>query len=83
MSEFVTDEMVETAARAAFRDGFMRYAPESENRELSDYDDGVRESWRVVARAALEAAVPLIAAADATFQSDRRTILRVRWEWSA
>ena len=62
MSELVTDEMVETAARAAFRDGFMRNAPEHENRELSDYDDGVRESWRVVARAALEAVAPLIAA---------------------
>ena len=63
MSRYVTDEMVETAAHAAFRDGFMRHAPEHENRDLSDYDDGVRESWRVVARAALEAAAPLIAAA--------------------
>ena len=48
----ITDEMVEAAARAAFRDGFMRNAPEHENRELSDYDDCVRESWRAVARAA-------------------------------
>ena len=62
MSELMTNEMVETAARAAFRDGFMRGAPEYENRDLSDYDDGIRESWRVVARAALTAAAPQIAA---------------------
>ena len=62
MSARITPDIIEAAARAAFRDGFMRYAPEYENRELSDYDDGIRESWRVVARAALEAAAPLIAA---------------------
>ena len=63
MSNLITDEMVETAAHAAFRDGFMRHAPEHENRDLSDYDDGIRESWRVVARAALEAVAPMIAGA--------------------
>ena len=75
MSDYVTDEMVETAAHAAFRDGFMRHAPEHENRELSDYDDGIRESWRAVARAALEAVAPLIAAtarAETTTEATER-----------
>ena len=74
MTDLVTDEMVEAAARAMdraynperapilaamFRDyaraaleaaapliaaATLRYAPEHENRELSDYDDGIRES---------------------------------------
>ena len=78
MSDHVTDEMVETAARAAFRDGFMRHAPEYENRELSDYDDGIRESWRVVARAALEAAAPAIAATALRDAADTWQ----RGEWS-
>lgn len=80
MSDYVTDEMVETAAHAAFRDGFMRHAPEHENRDLSDYDDGVRESWRVVARAALEAAVPLIAAAALRSVLDMRHDFEAVWD---
>ena len=74
MSDLVTDEMVDAAAHASFRDGFMRHAPEHENRDLSDYDDSIRESWRMVVRAALEAAAPLIAAAtlrDAANQIER------------
>ena len=71
MSDYVTDEMVDAAAHASFRDGFMRHAPEHETRELSDYDDGIRESWRVVARAALEAVAPLIAAAALRDAADR------------
>ena len=74
MRELITDEMVEAAARAAFGDGFMRGAPEYENRDLSDYDDGIRESWRVVARAALTAAAPQIAATALRDAADA-------WQW--
>lgn len=62
LDHYLTDEVVEEAARAAFDDGFLRYAPEHIARWGEEDDEGVRESWRVVAHAALEASAPLIAA---------------------
>ena len=59
----IRDEWVEKAARAAFDDGFMRHAPEHVARWDDEHDEGVRESWRVVASAALAAVAPLIQAA--------------------
>ena len=51
----IRDEWVEKAARAAFDDGLMRHAPEHVARWDDEHDEGVRESWRVVASAALMA----------------------------
>ena len=56
MSDLVTDEMVETAARAAYNSGSSGYDLWA---HLTSYEE---EMYLKEARAALEAAVPLIAA---------------------
>ena len=53
----IEPEWVEKAARAAFDDGLMRYAPEHVARWDDEHDEGIRESWRVVARAAIAAVI--------------------------
>ncbi|WP_297739664.1 hypothetical protein [uncultured Tessaracoccus sp.] len=52
----VKPEWVEKGARAAFDDGFMRYAPKHVARwDDDEHDEGIRESWRVIAYAVLAA----------------------------
>lgn len=66
MSDYVTDEMVETAARA-----FHEAAPEAVAGSWDVSTPRIQERGRVRARAALEAVAPLIAATALRDAADR------------
>ena len=63
MSDYVTDEMVETAARAMYEDHGLTSWDEEGQADL--------DLWRNDARAALEAVAPTIAAAALRDAADR------------
>ena len=69
MSDHVTDEMVETAARAEWD----RYKPDLDGGPWEELTEAQRASWREGVDVALAAAIPLVTPADRQTIADDAT----------